>query len=84
MMPVLLLITAYLFLEMGEICMGPVAYSLASKLSPAVIASTVMGVMYLSISLGEYLSGKIGAFMSVPDNIINPVENDALFQFCFY
>jgi POT family proton-dependent oligopeptide transporter len=74
MMPVLLLITAYVFLEMGEICLGPVAYSLASKLSPAIIASTVMGVMYLSVSLGEYLSGKLGAFMSVPSNIINPVE----------
>ena len=83
MMPVLLLITAYLFLEMGEICMGPVAYSLASKLSPAIIASTLMGVMYLSISLGEYLSGKIGAFMSVPDNIINPVEMMPYFSSVF-
>lgn len=83
MIPVLLLIGAYLLMEMGEICLGPVSYSLASKLSPATIASTVMGVMYLSISLGEFLSGKLGALMSVPSNITNPAEMMPYFSSVF-
>ena len=82
-MPVLLLIVAYLFMEMGEICLGPVSFSLASKLSPAALASTIMGVMYLSISLGEFLSGKLGAFMSVPSDIISPVEMMPYFSSVF-
>ncbi len=73
MIPVMMIIVAYIFLEIGEICLGPVSYSLASKLSPTVIASTVMGLMYLSISLGEYLAGKLGTFMTVPDGITDPV-----------
>lgn len=83
LMPVILLIVAYLFLEMGEICVAPVSFSLASKLSPTAIASTVMGVMYLSVSLGEYLAGKLGAFMSVPSNITNPVEMMPYFSSVF-
>ncbi len=74
MMPVIILIMAYLFLELGEICIGPVAFSLASNLSPKAIVSTVMGVMYLSISLGEYLSGKLGSLMAVPEEVSNPIE----------
>ena len=73
MIPVMMLVVAYLFLEIGEICLGPVSFSLASKLSPVAIASTVMGLMYLSISFGEYLAGKLGTFMTVPGGITNPV-----------
>jgi POT family proton-dependent oligopeptide transporter len=72
--PVVLLLIAYMFLEIGEICLGPVVFSLASKLSPVTIASTVMGLMYLSISLGEYLSGRLGSVMAVPEGIVDPVK----------
>jgi POT family proton-dependent oligopeptide transporter len=81
--PVVLLIIAYLFLEIGEICLGPVVFSLASKLSPKAIASTVMGVMYLSVSLGEYLSGHLGSFMAVPDSITDPVKMMPYFSAVF-
>lgn len=74
MMPVILLILAYAFLELGEICIGPVAYSLASNLSPKAIVSTLMGVMYLSVSLGEFLSGKLGSLMEFPSGLTNPVQ----------
>jgi POT family proton-dependent oligopeptide transporter len=72
MLPVSYLIVAYLLMEMGEICLGPVVYSLVSKLAPKEMASTLMGIMFLSVSLGEYLSGKLGAFMTVPEGISNP------------
>jgi proton-dependent oligopeptide transporter, POT family len=81
--PVLLLIVAYLFLELGEICLGPVVFSLASKLSPVSIASTLMGVMYLSVSLGEYFSGLLGSVMSVPESITDPVTMMPYFSTVF-
>ena len=83
MLPVSYLIAAYLLMEMGEICIGPVVYSLVSKLSPKQIASTLMGIMFLSISLGEYLSGKLGAFMTVPDGISGSVEMMPYFSSVF-
>ena len=83
MMPVAILIIAYLFLELGEICLGPVAYSLASNLSPKVMVTTVVGVMYLSISLGEYLSGKLGSLMAVPERLSNPIEMMPFFSTVF-
>jgi len=83
MMPVAILIIAYLFLELGEICLGPVAYSLASNLSPKVMVTTVVGVMYLSISLGEYLSGKLGSLMAVPERLSNPIEMMPFFSIVF-
>lgn len=83
MLPVAYLITAYLLMEIGEICIGPVVYSLVSKLSPKSIASTLMGIMFLSISLGEYLSGKLGAFMTVPDGISSPTEMMPYFSSIF-
>ena len=73
----------YLLMEMGEICIGPVVYSLVSKLSPKQIASTLMGIMFLSISLGEYLSGKLGAFMTVPEGISGSVEMMPYFSSVF-
>lgn len=73
LVPVLFLFTGYLFLECAELNIGPISYSLISKLSPPAIASTMMGLLYLSISLGEYLAGKLGATMSIPENITNPV-----------
>ncbi|MDE3211739.1 MAG: oligopeptide:H+ symporter, partial [Bacteroidota bacterium] len=83
LMPVILLIAAYAFLEVGEICIGPVAYSLASNLSPKAIVSTLMGVMYLSVSLGEFLSGKLGSLMAVPSTISDPVQMMPYFSSVF-
>lgn len=83
LMPVAILITAYLFLELGEICLGPVAFSLASNLSPKAIVTTLIGIMYLSVSLGEYLSGKLGALMAVPEGLSNPIEMMPYFSAVF-
>lgn len=83
LMPVAILITDYFFLELGEICLGPVAFSLASNLSPKAIVTTLIGIMYLSISLGEYLSGKLGSLMAVPEGLSNPIAMMPYFSAVF-
>lgn len=72
-MPFGYLIGAYLFIEMGEICIGPMLYSLIANLSPKNIISTLWGIMNLCIALGAYLSGKIGALMIIPEGISSPI-----------
>jgi POT family proton-dependent oligopeptide transporter len=72
-MPFGYLIVAYFFIEMGEICLGPMLYSLVANLSPKNIISTLWGIMTLCNALGAYLSGKIGSLMIIPEGITNPI-----------
>jgi proton-dependent oligopeptide transporter, POT family len=73
--PIIFLVVGYFIVECAELSLGPVSYSLASKLSPQAIASTMMGMLFLATSLGEYLAGKLGAIMTVPTNITSPIES---------
>ena len=59
--PVWLLIT-YLFHTMGELCLSPVGLSAMTKLAPARVAGLMMGVWFVSISIGNYMGGRMAAF----------------------
>jgi POT family proton-dependent oligopeptide transporter len=61
-------------MEVCEICVVPTAIAATSKLSPAAIASTMMGVLNLAGAMGEFLAVKIGALMSVPKDVTDPVK----------
>jgi len=47
----------YFLHTVGELCLSPVGLSAMTKLAPARIASLIMGVWFLSISVGEYMGG---------------------------
>jgi POT family proton-dependent oligopeptide transporter len=51
------LVLSYLLQTTGELCLSPVGLSAMSKLAPVRIAGLIMGVWYLSISVGNYLAG---------------------------
>ncbi|MFN0244084.1 MAG: peptide MFS transporter [Planctomycetota bacterium] len=53
------LIMLYMFKSVGEVCLSPVGLSVMSKLAPERIVSLMMGVWFLSISVGFYLGGQI-------------------------
>ena len=72
-LPVYFLIGGYFLMELSEVCIGPSVYSLTSKLSPGKIVSTMMGILYIGQSLGQYLAAKIGALMIVPANVTDPI-----------
>ena len=59
--PAWLLIT-YLFHTAGELCLSPVGLSAMTKLSPAKVGGMMMGVWFLSISLGNYMGGRVAAY----------------------
>jgi POT family proton-dependent oligopeptide transporter len=61
------LILTYLLHTIGELCLSPVGLSAMTKLSPARIAGLMMGVFFLSISVGDYIGGRLaGVYESFP------------------
>lgn len=59
------LLLAYLLHTTGELCLSPVGLSAMTKLSPARIASTVMGAWFLATSFSSLLAGIIATFTGV-------------------
>jgi POT family proton-dependent oligopeptide transporter len=56
------LIALYFFSTCAELCISPVGLSSMSRLGPARLAGMVMGIWFLSISIGEYLAGRAAGF----------------------
>jgi POT family proton-dependent oligopeptide transporter len=57
----------YLLHTVGELCLSPVGLSTMTKLAPARIAGLIMGVWFLSVSVGDYIGGRLsGLYESLP------------------
>jgi POT family proton-dependent oligopeptide transporter len=52
----------FIALTFGELFVAPVALSLYSRAAPAAVASTMMGVWFLSAVIGNYLTGLFGSY----------------------
>ena len=53
------LVITYLLHTFGEMCLGPVGLSYYTKLTPKRFVGQMMGIWFLSLSLGNLLAGKI-------------------------
>jgi POT family proton-dependent oligopeptide transporter len=51
-----------LLLTIGELYLSPVGLSLVTKVSPARVVSMMMGIWFIAMFLGNFLSGYIGVF----------------------
>jgi len=47
----------YFLQTVGEMCLSPVGLSAFSKLAPVRVAGMMMGLFFVSISIGDYLAG---------------------------
>jgi proton-dependent oligopeptide transporter, POT family len=64
---VMWLITVYLLHTIGELCLSPVGLSTVTKLAPARLVSSMMGVYFVSLSLGNFIGGRVaGYFETLP------------------
>ncbi|MEP6962861.1 MAG: peptide MFS transporter, partial [Acidobacteriota bacterium] len=52
----------YLLHTVAELCLSPVGLSAITKLAPARIAGLMMGVWFLSISVGNFFAGRMASF----------------------
>jgi POT family proton-dependent oligopeptide transporter len=61
------LTVTYLLHSFGELCLSPVGLSATTRLAPARVAGLMMGVWFLSLSLGNYLGGQVASlYESLP------------------
>ncbi|MGD0578629.1 MAG: peptide MFS transporter [Bryobacteraceae bacterium] len=58
----LFLVVTYLMHTVGELCLSPVGLSAITKLAPARVGSFMMGVWFISISIGDYLGARLTSF----------------------
>jgi POT family proton-dependent oligopeptide transporter len=54
----------YLLQTLGELCLSPVGLSAMTKLAPARAAGFIMGIWFLSTSIGNWLAGKSASMYS--------------------
>ena len=55
------LVLTYFLHVVGELCLSPVGLSATTKLAPTRVASLMMGVFLMSISVGSYLGGQVAS-----------------------
>jgi POT family proton-dependent oligopeptide transporter len=58
------LIGTYFLQTLGELCLSPVGLSAMTKLAPARVAGFIMGMWFLSTSIGNWLAGKAASLYS--------------------
>jgi POT family proton-dependent oligopeptide transporter len=58
------LATTYIIQTVGELCLSPIGLSMVTKLAPATSVGFAMGGWFLSVSVGNNLSGAVAAAMS--------------------
>jgi POT family proton-dependent oligopeptide transporter len=56
------LVSAYLIIAVGEICLSPMGLSLVNRVAPPRSRGVMMGAWFVSLSAGGYLSGAIGGY----------------------
>jgi POT family proton-dependent oligopeptide transporter len=56
------LIGTYFLHTVGELCLSPVGLSAITKLAPERVAGFMMGLWFVSISMGNYLAGMAASF----------------------
>jgi POT family proton-dependent oligopeptide transporter len=61
------LVGVYLLHSFGELALSPVGLSMVTKLAPVRIVSQMMGIWFLTISVGNFVGGQVaGLFETLP------------------
>jgi POT family proton-dependent oligopeptide transporter len=55
------LVITYLFHTIGELSLSPVGLSAITKLAPVRVASLLMGLWFMTNSIGNYLAGRLAS-----------------------
>ena len=64
------LVLFYLLATFGELCLSPVGLSSMTKLAPRQMVGLMMGVWFLSISLGNFFAGIIGGEFEAKSEVL--------------
>lgn len=74
------LIGVYLLHTLGELSLSPVGLSTVTKLAPARLAGSMMGIWFLSLSLGNFMGGWVAGFYdaATPETLVSLFGSVAL------
>jgi POT family proton-dependent oligopeptide transporter len=75
-MPLIFLALAYMVQTTGELCLSPVGLSQMTKLSPALLFSTMMATWFLASAWAEWLGGLVAQLTAV-DTVAGQVLDPA-------
>ena len=70
----LILIPAYLIISLAELLLSPVGLSAVTLLACNKKVSTMLGVFFVSLGIGGYLSGRLATITALPVGISNTIE----------
>lgn len=70
----LLLIPGYLIISIAELLLSPVGLSSVTLLASRDKVSTMLGIFFVSLGIGGYLSGKLAGITSLPIGLTNIAE----------
>ena len=82
LIPLATFILGYFFIICGELCISPIGLSMITKLAPVKIVAMMMGIWFFGSAIGEFMAGKIGSLMSVPQAVAD--ANDPKLSLPYY
>ncbi|WP_269473127.1 peptide MFS transporter [Legionella adelaidensis] len=71
-------IPAYLFISIAELLLSPVGLAAVTMLASHKKVSTMMGIFFVSLGIGGFLSGKLANLTSIPQNQLETISVEAL------
>ena len=79
----LYLIPAYLVISLAELLLSPVGLSAVTVLASPKNVSTMMGIFFVSLGIGGFLSGKLANITAIPIGTTSIVQLKALYAASF-
>jgi POT family proton-dependent oligopeptide transporter len=79
----LLFIPIYLMISLAEILLSPVGLAAVSLLSNTHKVSTMVGMFFVTLGIGAYLSGKLASLTAIPDLNMSTMQMKALYAVGF-
>lgn len=79
----LLILPAYLMISLAELLLSPVGLSAITVLACKNKVSTMMGIFFVSLGIGGFLSGKLAALTAIPEGETNIVVLKTLYANAF-
>lgn len=79
----LLIIPAYIMFSLAELLLSPVGLSAITLLADKNKVSTMMGIFFVSLGIGGFLSGKLASLTSIPSGETNVAVLKALYAAAF-
>lgn len=68
------IIGAYLIISLAELMLSPIGLSAVTRLASPNVVSTLMGVFFVSLGIGGYLSGKLASLAAIDKTTLDIVQ----------